>query len=438
MMAHGFSRRANKLMCKRHPEHNSLFSGPRRWLGTLFLYNSPARRQKDRSSGVAFGCTSARGLAVLIPVFTSRSRLLLFAPHPDDESLACSILLQRAVRAGAAVRVAYATDGDDNPWPQRVLERKWRLNATDRRRWGRLRRTEALAALRVLGVNGFAARFLGLPDQKLTAMLMCNCQSALKHLSGIIAHWKPTDLLMPSISDTHPDHSALAVMLRLVLSESFLDPMATGQMTAWSYVVHGRSPAFFDRSGSICQSQREAAIKLRAIRCHTTQLKLSRKRFLAYASRPERLVKLGARDETIADGSIASVFRLRRSLRVALRLSPKAMRVSEPALFVLGRGEAGALRCVTMRVPARSSRVEIRDSASLDDVAGARYYGNAFAGQLTIPLSIFSSVSAIFVKLERRSWFFDEAGWLDIPPAKLQPIPEPQRDEIEAGVVTIR
>ena len=92
-------------------------------------------------------------LAVLVPDFTSRSRLLLFAPHPDDESLACSILLQRALRAGAAVRVVYVTDGDDNPWPQRVLERKWRLNATDRRRWGRLRRTEALAALRVLGVT---------------------------------------------------------------------------------------------------------------------------------------------------------------------------------------------------------------------------------------------------------------------------------------------
>jgi len=377
-------------------------------------------------------------LPVSVPVFTSRSRLLLFAPHPDDESLACSILLQRAVRAGAAVRVVYVTDGDDNPWPQRVLERKWRLNATDRRRWGTLRRTEALAALRVLGVNSSAARFLALPDQRLTAMLMCDCQVALEHFSGIIADWTPTDLLVPSISDTHPDHSALAVMLRLVLSESFLDPMATGQMTTWSYVVHGRSPAFFDRAGSICQSQRESATKLRAIRCHKTQLKLSRKRFLAYASRPERLVKLDARGETIADGSIASVFRLRRSLRVGLRLSPKGMRTSEPALFVLGRGEAGALRCVTMRVPARSSRVEILDSASLDDVAAARYYGNAFTGQLTIPVSIFSSASAIFVKLERRSWFFDEAGWLAIPPAESQPIPKPQRDEVEADLVAIR
>src|SRR5205085_12528073 len=163
-------------------------------------------------------------------------------------------------------------DRADNARPQRVLQRKRRQNATDRRRLGRLRQTQALAPLRVAGANGFAARLLGLPDQKLTAMFMCNCQAALEHLSGIIAHWKPTDLLMPSISDTHPDHSALAVMLRLVLSESFLDPMAAEQMTAWSYVVHGRSPTFFDRSGSICQSQREAAIKLRAIRCHTTQL----------------------------------------------------------------------------------------------------------------------------------------------------------------------
>jgi len=391
-----------------------------------------------------------KDLAVPVPAFTSRSCLLLFAPHPDDESLACSILLQRAVRAGAVVRVVYVTDGDDNPWPQRVLERKWRLNGSDRRRWGRLRRTEALAALRVLGVNSSAPRFLALPDQKLTAMLtgdsenlrgprsVADCQSALQRFAAIIADWGPTDLLMPSVSDTHPDHSALAVMLRLVLSESFSGPVAAGEMAVWSYVVHGRSAAFFDRAETLCQSHVEAGTKLRAIRCHKTQLKLSRKRFLGYAGRPERLVKLGARDKTIADGSITSAFRLPDSLRVEVRLSPKAMRVSEPALFVLGWDETRALRCVMMRVPARSSPVEMLDASSLDDVAGAQYCGNAFAGQLTIPLSIFSSVSTIFIKLERRSWFFDEAGWLEISPAESQPIAEPQRDEVEAGLVTIR
>jgi LmbE family N-acetylglucosaminyl deacetylase len=46
------------------------------------------------------------------PSFTAQSRLMVIAPHPDDESLACGIVLQRAVRAGARVRVIYATDGD--------------------------------------------------------------------------------------------------------------------------------------------------------------------------------------------------------------------------------------------------------------------------------------------------------------------------------------
>jgi len=377
-------------------------------------------------------------LTVQLPAFTSHSRLLLFAPHPDDESLACSILLQQAVRAGAAVRVVYITDGDDNPWPQRVLERKWRLDATDRRRWGRLRRTEALAALRVLGVNGSAARFLGLPDQELTTILMCDCRSALAHFAEIIADWRPTHLVAPSISDTHPDHSALSVMLRLVLSESFSEPMATGEMTVWSYVVHGRSAAFFDRAATICQSRREAATKLHAIRCHKTQLKLSRKRFLAYAGRPERLVKLGARDGILVDGSVTSVFRLPGSLCVELRLAPKAMRMSEPVLSVLGRSGAGALLCATMRIPPRSSGIKLLDSASPDAGAEAQYCGNAFAGQLTIPLSIFSSASTIFVKLERRSWFFDEAGWLEIPPSECRPIGEAQHHGVEASLVTSR
>jgi LmbE family N-acetylglucosaminyl deacetylase len=47
------------------------------------------------------------------PSFTAQSRLMVIAPHPDDESLACSIVVQRAVRAGARVRVIYATDGDN-------------------------------------------------------------------------------------------------------------------------------------------------------------------------------------------------------------------------------------------------------------------------------------------------------------------------------------
>ena len=361
---------------------------------------------------------------------------MMIAPHPDDESLACSVLLQQAVRAGSVIRVVYATDGDDNAWPQRVLERKWHLNASDRRRWGRLRRTEALAALRVLGVSPSAARFLGLPDQKLTALLMCDRRRALERLVTIIADWAPTDLLVPSISDTHPDHSALAVMTRLALSESAWG--VAGRVSVWGYTVHGRSPAFFVHAQTVRQSEIETTTKLQAIRCHKTQLKLSRKRFLAYAARPERLVKIGRDDKTIPDGSIVSVSRLPHSLCMEVCLSPKAMRTSQPMLFVLGRDEAGSVRCATIRVPARSSRAELLDSVTLNRIGVARYHGNAFSGDLRIPLSIFSPAHAIFVKLERRSWFFDEAGWLQVPPARSAQIVEPIRDVPEARPLAIR
>jgi len=141
---------------------------------------------------------------------------MLIAPHPDDEALACGIVLQRAVGAGAAVRIVYATDGDDNPWPQRVLERKWQLGATDRKRWGKLRRAEALAALQILGVCPADVRFFALPDQRLTNLLITNCLPSFEKFATSINDWAPTHLLVPSIHDTHPDHSALAFYSFLV------------------------------------------------------------------------------------------------------------------------------------------------------------------------------------------------------------------------------
>ena len=339
---------------------------------------------------------------------------MLIAAHPDDESLACSIVLQHAVRAGAAIRVVYATDGENNPWPQRVIERKWCLDEADRARWGKLRRAEALAALGILGVNASSASFLALPDQKLTGLLMSGCRCTLERFAAMITDWAPTDLLIPSISDTHPDHSALAVMLRLVLSECFLGETP---MSVWSYVVHGKSPAFFDRAETVRQTAAETATKFRAISCHKTQLKLSRKRFLGHARRPERLGKLSRWETIRADGPITSISRQLHSLSINLQRSPKPVRPRKPALFILGHDEAVGLRCARMQVPHRSLRVEIFDQVNDQQLAAGHYSGDAFTGDLVVPIDAFSPNHALFVKLKRRGWFFDQAGWLELPPA---------------------
>ena len=74
-------------------------------------------------------------------------RVMVIAPHPDDDILAAGGLLQHALHLGGMVRVVYITDGENNPWPQRIIERRWRVTDADRERWGRRRPEEALAAL---------------------------------------------------------------------------------------------------------------------------------------------------------------------------------------------------------------------------------------------------------------------------------------------------
>ncbi|MEP7015671.1 MAG: PIG-L family deacetylase [Verrucomicrobiota bacterium] len=344
-------------------------------------------------------------------MLTSDSRVMLIAPHPDDESLACSVILQRAVRAGSSIRIVYATDGDNNPWPQRLFERKWRIDASDRKRWGKLRRSEASAALRMLGVHANHTQFLALPDQGLTNLLRTDCKSTLELLAAIIRNCSPTHLLVPSISDTHPDHSALAVMLRLVLAEIFEPGLST-----LSYAVHGKSEAFFGRAEPLLQSQSEAEKKLGAILCHKTQIKLSRKRFLGYAHRPEQLLNLGQNGAPFADGPIREVVRQDDVLCVKMKLSPKLLQGGKAVLFLLGKDSDGLVRCLKACLTGRSGKIDIVN-VSADLRTTGHYRGDAFAGEFAIPIDLFSPAHALFVKLERRSLFFDEAGWVEVPPA---------------------
>src|SRR5260370_12323247 len=142
-------------------------------------------------------------LTLTTSTFDIRSRLMLIAPHPDDEALACSVILQQAVRAGAAIRIVYVTDGENNPWPQRVLERRWRLSASDRKRWGKLRRAEALAALRVLGIHPSDVPFLGPPEHGLTTLPLRGFNSPLPPIGQRLAHSSPPATILTSRFHPH-------------------------------------------------------------------------------------------------------------------------------------------------------------------------------------------------------------------------------------------
>jgi hypothetical protein len=89
---------------------------------------------------------------------------------------------------------------------------------------------------------------------------------------------------------------------------------------------------FLDRAQELGQSKTETEIKQQAIRSHQTQLKLSRRRFLAYAARPERFLKLESCELTYTDGPIQGISRQARVLRVKLRLPIKLTGTADATL----------------------------------------------------------------------------------------------------------
>src|ERR1700734_2648213 len=206
--------------------------------------------------------------------FSKSDKILIIAPHPDDESLGTGGMLQRIFAQKIPVRILFATNGENNPWAQRYWERRWRIGPVEQLRWGQRRREEALNAICTLGGKPDCARFLNLPDLGTTCLLMQNDRK----LSGLIAEeiqkWKPTAALIPTMLDAHPDHSALAVAFALAL-----DLVGNSPIPAWEYLVHKPQIPIRQEPVKVILNSDEVERKRRAILCHETQVALSRGRF---------------------------------------------------------------------------------------------------------------------------------------------------------------
>jgi LmbE family N-acetylglucosaminyl deacetylase len=346
--------------------------------------------------------------------FDSSSRVLMIAPHPDDESLAAGVLLQQAITSGAAVRVIYVTDGDDNPWPQRALEKRWRLSAADRARWGKRRRKEAIAALEVLGLRAADARFLGMPDQGLTRALLHDGVKASMRIGRMIADWAPTHLLFPSELDTHPDHSAVALLVRFAIDDFKL---AEKECALLSYLVHGKRAQFARQALELHATAHETSVKRSAILAHWTQVKFSRRRFLSYGLRPECFRSPGHPQITLTNHRNCAAFRDREQVRLLLRFRLKSLGVEPTTLNIVGRDRKGSVLAVCMQLPPRNASIQVTDCATGHRVGIATYRGHSFGGMVALPVTLFAADRPLFAKLRQRRWFFDKAGWMEIGPA---------------------
>ncbi|MBL0165532.1 MAG: PIG-L family deacetylase [Xanthomonadales bacterium] len=324
------------------------------------------------------------------------TRLLVVVPHPDDETLAAGGLIQIALAAGAALRVVIVTDGDDNPWPQRWIEKRWRIDADARRRWGQRRRNEAAAALVRLGVAADDIRHYGWPDQGLTGLLIRDAQCEDQLVAEII-DFAPTLVVVPSLADRHPDHSALRVMIELALART-----AFASCRRIGFVVHG--PLRDDLALALATSDEQVRVKHHALQAHASQLALSGTRMNRLCQRVERFeshssITLPGHEATRLDWTLP----WRR---------PRICRHSFAMYLIAEVGD----RIVRISVPlsARSRATDACVGPGDPPVLDLRM--QASGETLRIGLSSRCKIGRVFAKVERlgaRIVIYDCHGWFD-------------------------
>lgn len=124
------------------------------------------------------------------PALLRGERLLVLAPHPDDEAIGCGGLIAQHLREGRAVRIVIATDGAEGG------------NAAEREEESR----RGIARLGSARLNEAEIEFLRFPDRKLGE----NADELSARLREELTSFWPDLVLVPSPAEVHPDHIALS------------------------------------------------------------------------------------------------------------------------------------------------------------------------------------------------------------------------------------
>ncbi len=158
---------------------------------------------------------AGRGPVVLHP---AADRVLVVAPHPDDETIGCGATLAGLATRGAEVRVLVASAGEAS-----VATAGIGAAAT-----GAARRDEAVAACAALGLP--RPDVLALPDGRLgdhVDELVAAVAAALDDLD-------PDAVFVPWPLDDHPDHRAAAAAVARVELRPGVE--------VWGYEVWSAAP----------------------------------------------------------------------------------------------------------------------------------------------------------------------------------------------------
>lgn len=116
-------------------------------------------------------------------------RVLVFAPHPDDETLGCGGTMALLRQNNCAIKVVIVTDGGGaGALPEDAVT---------------IRRQETQSALNVLGIDDIV--FFDEPDGSFR-----NHSAFMQKVAALLEDFDPDWIFLPSLLDYHRDHVAIS------------------------------------------------------------------------------------------------------------------------------------------------------------------------------------------------------------------------------------
>ncbi len=207
------------------------------------------------------GRASSKSMPDSIGVSSFGDRVMIIAPHPDDEGLACAGLIQQCLHKKKEVRVVIVTAGDGSMSATRAFAKKPNPDFHDFRAVGALRCDETRSAMKELGLPASDLIFLGYPDGGVNSMwdrdwdynhlhhgrngadhspysfayqknaAYCG-QNLVLNLESIIKEFNPDAIVYPSQLDSQHDHWAVNAFTQYALIDM------NRKEKQYTYLVH--------------------------------------------------------------------------------------------------------------------------------------------------------------------------------------------------------
>lgn len=185
-----------------------------------------------------------------------KSRLVVVAPHPDDEVLACGgLMAAHAANAGETLIVA-VSDGEAS----HTGAPGWTASNL-----AAARRAESAVGLERLGARDSTVVRLGLADGRINRSL----GELSQRLHGLL---KPTDVVVTTWRfDGHPDHDATGLATANACADAGCR-LLEAPVWMWHWASPGNPRVSWRRLTGVAIGRAASHAKLGALAAHTTQL----------------------------------------------------------------------------------------------------------------------------------------------------------------------